>query len=85
MQAPGCPGDGHKGGDGEQGDARGDVLERELLARAEDAEAWRTPSGECAGCDPSGTGLRAGHAGDFGLCRAYRELGAEPGLKAKAG
>ena len=57
--------------------------QRELLGRAlDDAEAWRTPGGECADCDTSGTGLCLDHADDLGRVRAYRELGAELGLEA---
>jgi len=60
--------------------------QRALLGRAlDDAEAWRTPADECADCETSGTGLCLDHADDFGLARAYRELGAELGLEAEAG
>ena len=60
--------------------------QRAILGRAlDDALARRTPSGDCADCDTSGTGLCIPHADDLGLCRAYRELGADLGIEAAAG
>jgi hypothetical protein len=60
--------------------------QRALLGRVlDDALDHRTPSGECSDCDKSGAGLCLNHADDFGLVRAYRELGDELGLEAGAG
>jgi hypothetical protein len=60
--------------------------QRAILGRAfRDALDRRTPAGGCADCDTSGAGLCTAHADDLGLCRAYRELGADLGLEAEAG
>jgi hypothetical protein len=60
--------------------------QRALLGRVlDDAVAWRAPSGECSDCQTSDAGLCLDHADDFGLVRAYRDLGADLGIEAEAG